>query len=65
MGGLIKEAKGGVDLDNAELTVHLEVMPDHAFYFWKSLAPAGTDRDRRSRGVSAQAASTRLLRPTG
>src|SRR5580765_4654998 len=32
VGGLIKEAKGWhVDLDNAELTIHLEVMPDHAF----------------------------------
>lgn len=42
VGGLIKQAKGWtVDLDNAVLTIHLEMLPDHAFYFFGKLPGAG------------------------
>src|SRR5207302_9599037 len=42
VGGRIKLATGWrVDLDDAELTVHLEMMPDHAFYFFGKEAGAG------------------------
>jgi thiamine biosynthesis protein ThiI len=35
VGGLIKQATGWhVDLDDAELTIHLEWMTDHAFYYF-------------------------------
>jgi thiamine biosynthesis protein ThiI len=35
VGGLIKQARGWhVDLGHAALTIHLEWMPDHAFYFF-------------------------------
>ena len=56
VGGLIKEAKGWrVDLDDAALTIHLEMLPDHAFYFFGKEPGAGgiADRDRRPRGVPA------------
>lgn len=42
VGGLIKQAKGWtVDLDDAVLTIHLEMLPDHAFYFFGKLPGAG------------------------
>jgi thiamine biosynthesis protein ThiI len=42
VGGLIKQAKGWrVDLDHAELTIHLEFLPDHAFYFFGKEPGAG------------------------
>jgi thiamine biosynthesis protein ThiI len=42
VGGLIKQAKGWrVDLDEAELTIHLEFLPDHAFYFFGKEPGAG------------------------
>lgn len=42
VGGLIKQAKGWtVDLDDAELTIHLEMLPDHAFYFFGKTPGAG------------------------
>ena len=42
VGGRIKEAKGWhVDLVNAALTIHLEMMPDHAFYYFGKEAGAG------------------------
>ena len=42
VGGLIKQAKGWkVDLDDAALTVHLEMLPDHAFYFFGKIPGAG------------------------
>jgi thiamine biosynthesis protein ThiI len=35
VGGLIKQAKGWtVDLEEPELTIHLEMLPEHAFYFF-------------------------------
>lgn len=42
VGGLIQEATGWrVDLENAELTIHLEMMPDHSFYYFGKEAGAG------------------------
>lgn len=42
VGGLIQEATGWrVDLGNAELTIHLEMMPDHAFYYFGKEPGAG------------------------
>jgi thiamine biosynthesis protein ThiI len=42
VGGRIKEAKGWrVDLDHAALTIHLEVMTDHAYYFFGKEPGAG------------------------
>ena len=42
VGGRIKEAKGWrVDLKHPELTIHLDLMPDHAFYFLGKEAGAG------------------------
>ncbi len=42
VGGLIKQAKGWtVDLDDAALTIHLEMLPDHAFYFFGKVPGAG------------------------
>jgi thiamine biosynthesis protein ThiI len=56
VGGRIKEAKGWrVDLDDPALTIHLEMLPDHAVLFlrqggrrWRT-----ADRDRRPRRLSA------------
>ena len=42
VGGLIKAAKGWkVDLDDGELTIHLEMLPMHAFYFFGKEPGAG------------------------
>ena len=42
VGGLIKVAKGWkVDLDEGELTIHLEMMPTYAFYFFGKEPGAG------------------------
>ena len=42
VGGLIKIAKGWtVDLDEGELTIHLEMLPTHAFYFFGKEPGAG------------------------
>jgi thiamine biosynthesis protein ThiI len=42
VGGLIKQAKGWtVDLDHGELTIHLEMLPAHAFYFFGKEPGAG------------------------
>ncbi len=42
VGGLIKEATGWrVDLERAALTIHIEMMPDHAFYFFGKEPGAG------------------------
>jgi thiamine biosynthesis protein ThiI len=42
VGGLIKEAKGWlVDLDNPELTIHIEMLPQYAFYFFGKEPGAG------------------------
>jgi thiamine biosynthesis protein ThiI len=42
VGGLIKEATGWrVDLDHAELSIHIEMLPEHAFYYFGKEAGAG------------------------
>ena len=42
VGGLIKQAKGWrVDLSHPALTVHIEMLPDHAFYFFGKEPGAG------------------------
>ncbi len=42
VGGLIQEATGWpVDLEEAELTIHLEMMPDHSFYYFGKEPGAG------------------------
>jgi thiamine biosynthesis protein ThiI len=42
VGGRIKDATGWrVDLDHADLTIHLEMMPDHSFYFFGKEPGAG------------------------
>jgi thiamine biosynthesis protein ThiI len=42
VGGRIKQAKGWrVDLDDPELTIHLEMLPDEAFYFFGKEPGAG------------------------
>ena len=42
VGGLIKEAKGWhVSLDDPALTIHVEMMPDHAFYYFGKEPGAG------------------------
>jgi thiamine biosynthesis protein ThiI len=71
VGGLIKEARGWhVDLDDAELTIHLEVMSDHAFYFFGKEPGAGglpTGTSGRvacllSGGIDSPVAAYRLMR---
>jgi thiamine biosynthesis protein ThiI len=42
VGGLIKEATDWrVDLDHAELSIHIEMLPEHAFYYFGKEAGAG------------------------
>jgi thiamine biosynthesis protein ThiI len=71
VGGLIKEARGWhVDLDDAELTIHLEVMSDHAFYFFGKEPGAGglpTGTSGRvacllSGGIDSPVAAYRMMR---
>jgi thiamine biosynthesis protein ThiI len=71
VGGLIKEAKGWhVDLDEAELTIHLEVMSDHAFYYFGKEPGAGglpTGTSGRvacllSGGIDSPVAAYRMMR---
>jgi thiamine biosynthesis protein ThiI len=71
VGGRIKEVRGWrVDLDAAELTIHLEVMTDHAFYFFGKEAGAGgmpTGTGGRvacllSGGIDSPVAAFRMMR---
>src|SRR5262245_37336312 len=42
VGGLIKETRGWtVDLERPQLTIHVEMLPDHAFYFFDKQRGAG------------------------
>ena len=42
VGGLIQEATGWrVDLEQAELTIHIEIMPNHSFYYFGKEPGAG------------------------
>ena len=71
VGGRIKEAKGWrVDLDDAALTIHLEMMPDHAFYYFGKEPGAGglpTGTGGRvacllSGGIDSPVAAYRMMR---
>jgi thiamine biosynthesis protein ThiI len=71
VGGLIKQAKGWpVDLDDPELTVHVDMMPDGAFYFFGKDPGAGglpTGTGGRvacllSGGIDSPVAAYRLMR---
>ena len=71
VGGRIKEVKGWhVDLVNAELTIHLEMMGDHAFYYFGKEAGAGglpTGTGGRvacllSGGIDSPVAAYRMMR---
>jgi tRNA uracil 4-sulfurtransferase len=71
VGGRIKQAKGWrVDLDEAALTIHLEMMPDYAFYFFGRDPGAGglpTGTGGRvgcllSGGIDSPVAAYRMMR---
>jgi tRNA uracil 4-sulfurtransferase len=71
VGGLIKQARGwAVDLDHAELTIHLEMLPGHAFYFFGKEPGAGglpTGTGGRlacllSGGIDSPVAAYRMMR---
>ena len=71
VGGLIKEAKGWrVDLDNPGLTVHIEMLPDQAFYYFGKEPGAGgmpTGTGGRvacllSGGIDSPVAAYRMMR---
>jgi len=71
VGGLIKEAKGWtVSLDDPSLTIHVEMMPDHAFYYFGKEPGAGglpTGTGGRvacllSGGIDSPVAAYRMMR---
>jgi tRNA uracil 4-sulfurtransferase len=71
VGGLIKQAKGWrVDLDNPALTVHVEMLPEYAFYFFGKERGAGglpTGTGGRlacllSGGIDSPVAAFRMMR---
>lgn len=71
VGGLIKKATGWrVDLDAAELTIHLEMLADHAFYYFGKEPGAGglpTGTGGRvacllSGGIDSPVAAYRMMR---
>ena len=71
VGGLIKQAKGWrVDLDHPALTIHLEMLPDGAFYFFGKEPGAGgmpTGTGGRvacllSGGIDSPVAAYRMMR---
>jgi thiamine biosynthesis protein ThiI len=71
VGGLIKQATGWkVDLDDADLAIHLEMLPDHAFYFFGKEPGAGglpTGTGGRlacllSGGIDSPVAAYRMMR---
>jgi len=71
VGGLIKEARGWqVRLDDPELTIHVEMMPDHAFYYFGKEPGAGglpTGTSGRvacllSGGIDSPVAAYRMMR---
>lgn len=71
VGGRIKDAKGWrVDLSNPELTVHVDLMPDYAFYFFGKEPgagglPTGTGGKvacMLSGGIDSPVAAYRLMR---
>jgi thiamine biosynthesis protein ThiI len=71
VGGLIKQAKGWtVSLDDPALTIHVEMMPDHAFYYFGKEPGAGglpTGTGGRvacllSGGIDSPVAAYRMMR---
>jgi len=71
VGGRLKERTGWrVDLEDPELTVHIEILPDHAFYFFGKEPGAGgmpTGTGGRvacllSGGIDSPVAAYRLMR---
>jgi tRNA uracil 4-sulfurtransferase len=71
VGGLIKEAKGWlVDLDHPALTIHIEMLPEYAFYFFGKEPGAGglpTGTGGRlacllSGGIDSPVAAFRMMR---
>jgi thiamine biosynthesis protein ThiI len=71
VGGLIKQAQGWrVDLGNPALTIHIEMMPTHAFYMFAKEAGAGglpTGTSGRvacllSGGIDSPVAAYRMMR---
>jgi tRNA uracil 4-sulfurtransferase len=71
VGGRIKDATGwAVDLDEPALTIHVEAMPDHAFYFFGKEPGAGglpTGTSGRvacllSGGIDSPVAAFRMMR---
>jgi thiamine biosynthesis protein ThiI len=71
VGGRIKDARGwAVDLDEPALTIHVEAMPDHAFYFFGKEPGAGglpTGTSGRvacllSGGIDSPVAAFRMMR---
>lgn len=71
VGGLIKQARGWtVDLERPALTIHLEMLPDHAFYFFGKEPGAGglpTGTGGRlacllSGGIDSPVAAYRMMR---
>lgn len=71
VGGLIKMARGWkVDLDDAELTIHLEMLPDRSFYFFgkdpgAGGLPTGTSGKLTcllSGGIDSPVAAYRMMR---
>ncbi len=71
VGGRIKEAKGWrVDLENPALNIHIEMLPDHAFYFFGKEPGAGglpTGTGGRvacllSGGIDSPVAAYRMMR---
>jgi len=71
IGGRIKQATGwAVDLEQAELTVHIEMLPEHAFfYFGKDQGPGGLPTGTGGRvacllsgGIDSPVAAYRIMR---
>jgi thiamine biosynthesis protein ThiI len=71
VGGLIKQQRGWrVDLENPALTIHIEMLPDHAFYFFGKEPGAGglpTGTGGRlacllSGGIDSPVAAYRMMR---
>lgn len=71
VGGRIKQARGWrVDLDNPGLTVHLELLPDRAFYFFgKERGPGGLPTGTAGRvacllsgGIDSPVAAHRMMK---
>jgi thiamine biosynthesis protein ThiI len=71
VGGLIKQAKGWrVDLEDPALTIHLEMLPEHAFYYFGKEPGAGglpTGSGGRvacllSGGIDSPVAAYRMMR---